>query len=124
MAQALDRKDIIEFLVRRNLPPLVLANLSPNPQFKGTTTLGRITRHEQMNRRRDELGALSSHDLQSQYDAERVKLADEMQREEESRFYNQPRARADFDHWSKAEHCPSKKPLRLQWARLPKLSVG
>ena len=121
MAQALDRKDIIEFLVRRNLPPLVLANLSPNPQFKGTTTLGRITRHEQMNRRRDELGALSSHDLQSQYDAERVKLADEMQREDESRFFNQPRARADFDHWSKAEHWSLEEAVALAMGKAPEV---
>jgi len=58
-----DRKDMIEFLVRRKFPPLTLATLPASSRVKGTTTMGRFLRHEEMNRFREELENLHPKNL-------------------------------------------------------------
>jgi hypothetical protein len=121
MVRTLGRKDIIEFLVGRKFPPLVLVNLPAKPPPRGTTTLDRIVRHQEMERYRGELQALSDEELQAQHHSEQAKLVDEIQREEETRFFNQPRAAADFDHWSKAEHWSLEEAIALAMGKAPEL---
>jgi hypothetical protein len=60
MSPSLGRKDIVEFLVYRKFPSSTLATLSNQPLPKGTTTLGRMLRHEEMSRYRSELQNLPS----------------------------------------------------------------
>lgn len=70
---------------------------------------------------RDELEKLPSAELHSLYEAEQTKLAAELQREEELRFYNQPGAVADFAHWSKAEHWTLEEAIALAMGKAPEI---
>jgi len=121
MVHSLGRKDIIEFLIGRKFPPFVLANLPAKPPPKGTTTLDRFLRHQEMERYRGELQALTDEQLQARHHSEQAKLLDEIQREEETRFFNQPHAAADFDHWSKAEHWSLEEAVALAMGKAPEL---
>ena len=64
MSTPLGRKDIIEFLIRRKFPPTVLATLPNGPRPDGSTTLGRMLRHQQMDQYRAELQTLPLEQLQ------------------------------------------------------------
>jgi hypothetical protein len=121
MSQPPGRKDIIEFLVYRKFPSLALATLSNQPQPKGTTTLGRMLRHEEMNQYRSELQNLPFDQLQSLYEDQRAAALTDMQREEEARFFNQPQAKADFDHWCKAEHWSLDEAIALIMGKAPEI---
>lgn len=121
MSPLLDRKDIIEVLVRLKFPPTVLASLSNQPQPKGTTTLGRILRREEITRYRSELQNLPSDQLQSIYDKETAAVLTAMQCEEDARFFNQPQAKADFNHWSKAEHWSLDEAIALVLGKAPEI---
>lgn len=121
MSPPLDRKDIIDALVRHKFPPTVFASLSNQPQPKGTTTLGRILRHEEITRYRSELQNLPSDQLQSLYDTETAAALTGMQREEDARFFNQPQAKADYDYWSKAEHWSLDEAIALIFGKAPEI---
>ena len=116
MADALGRKEIIEFLVLRKFRPLVLASLSAKLPRGGTTTLDRVLRHEEKNKYRSELESLPVDQLQSLYESEQENSLTDMLREEEARFFNQPQAKADFDYWSKAEHWSLDEAIRTTMA--------
>lgn len=66
--------------------------------------MDRALRHEEKNKYRSKLESLPVDQLQSLYESEQANSLADMQREEDARFFNQPHAAADFDHWSKAEH--------------------
>lgn len=121
MSHPSDRKDIIELLVRLKFPPTVLASLSNQLQPKGTTTLGRKLRSEEIARYRSELQNLPSDQLQSLYDTETAPVLAAMQREEDARFFNQPQAKADFYHWSKAEHWSLDEAMALVLGKAPEI---
>jgi hypothetical protein len=121
MSHPLGRNDIIEFLVYRKFPSSVLATLSKQPQPKGTTTLGRMLRHEEMDRYRSELQNLPFDQLQSLYQSEQSRALAGMQREEEGRSFNQPHAAADFDHWCKAEHWSLDEAIALVMGKAPEI---
>jgi hypothetical protein len=121
MADPLGRKEIIEFLVLRKFRPLVLASLSAKLPPGGTTTLDRALRHEEKNKYRSELESLPVDQLQSLYESEQANSLADMQREEDARFFNQPHAAADFDHWSKAEHWSLEEAVALAMGKAPEL---
>jgi hypothetical protein len=121
MSHSLGRKDIVEFLVYRKFPSSTLATLSNQLQPKGTTTLRRLLRHEEMNRYRSELQNLPSDQLQSLYDTETAAALTDMQREEDARFFNQPHAKADYDYWSKAEHWSLDEAIALVFGKAPEI---
>jgi hypothetical protein len=121
MSQPPDRKDIIEFLVRRKFPPMTLAVLPNRHQPKGTTTLDRILRHQQTDQYRSELQVLPSEQFQSLYEDESAKALADLHREEDARFFNQPLAKADFDHWSKAEHWSLDEAIALVLGKAPEI---
>jgi hypothetical protein len=121
VADPLGRKEIIEFLVLRNFPPLVLANLSAKLPPGGTTTLDRMLRNEERKKYRAEIESLPVDLLQSLFESERVKALTAIQHEEEARFFNQPNAKADFDYWSKAEHWSLDEAIALVFGKAPEL---
>ena len=121
MSHSPNRKDIIEFLVHRKFPPTVLAALSNQAQAKGTTTLGRMLRHEEISRYRSELETLSVDQLHSLHATETAAALADLQREEDARFFNQPHAKADFDHWSKAEHWSLDEAIALAFGKAPEI---
>lgn len=84
---------------------------------------------------RAEILALPSEELNTLVEKEREKqrseFAAKIEREERERFFNQPLARADFDHWSKAAHWTldeavalsfGKAPERVNWERVKPLA--
>jgi hypothetical protein len=121
MSNPLVRKDIIEFLVRRKFPSMTLAALRNQSQPAASTTLGRLRLHEEMNRYRSELQVLSFEQIHSLYEDESAKALADLQREEEARFFNQPHAAADFDHWSKAEHWSLDEAIALILGKAPEI---
>ncbi len=121
MSHPLGRTDIIEVLVRRKFPPTVLASLSNQPQPKGTTSLDRVLRSAEIARFRSELQNLASDQLQSLYENEMPALLADMQREEDTLFFNQPHAKADFGHWSKAEHWSLDEAIALVFGKAPEI---
>jgi hypothetical protein len=72
---------------------------------------------------RAELLTLPSDDLKSLVESEREKqraeLAAKVEHEERERFFNQPLARADFDHWSKAAHWTLDEAVALSFGKAP-----
>lgn len=121
MSHPFDRKEITELLVRLKFPPIVLASLSNQHQPKGATTLGRKLRNEEVTRYRSELQNLPTGQLQSLYETETAPMLAAMQREEDARFFNQPQAKADFDHWSKAEHWSLDEAIALIFGKAPEI---
>jgi hypothetical protein len=121
MSHSPGRKDIVEFLVYRKFPSSILATLSDQPRPKGTTTLGRTLRHEEISRYRSELENLPSDQLQPLYEKETAAALADMQREEGARFFNQPHAKADFDHWSKTEHWSLDEAIALALGKAPEI---
>jgi hypothetical protein len=47
-------------------------------------------------------------------------LAD-VRREEDARFFTQPQAKADFGHWSKAEHWSLDEAIALVFGKAPEI---
>jgi hypothetical protein len=121
MSQSLGRKEIIEILVHWKFPPIALATLSNQPQPKGRATVDRALRQGERNRYRSGLESLNSAELQSIYERETIAALTDMQREEDARFFNQPPAKADFDHWSKAEHWSLDEAVALVFGKAPEI---
>ena len=121
MSHPLGRTDIIKLLVRRKFPPTVLASLSNQPQPKGSTTLDRMFRREEISRYRSQLQNLPSDRLQSLYGKEMAAVSADMQREEDAHFFNQPHSKADFNHWSKAEHWSLDEAIALVLGKAPEI---
>lgn len=119
MSDPLTREEIIQFLVYRKYSSSTLATLSSQPQPKRTTTLGRMVRYEEMDRFRSELGNLDTGQLTSLYETETAATLADIHREERARFFNQPHANADFDHWSKAEHWSLDEAIALAFGKAP-----
>jgi hypothetical protein len=72
-----------------------------------------------------DLFSLTAQELQAHYDEEFQKYAGEVRQqadnEERERFFNQPHAAADFDHWSKAEHWTLDEAVALILGRAPEV---
>jgi hypothetical protein len=63
----------------------------------------------------DELKVL----VEEEREKQRAELAAKTEREERERFFNQPLARADFDHWSKAAHWTLDEAIALSFGKAP-----
>jgi hypothetical protein len=72
-----------------------------------------------------ELRAKPPEELQALVEQERAKQASELtaraELEERQRFFNQPSARADFEHWSKAAHWTLEEAIALSFGKAPEL---
>lgn len=74
---------------------------------------------------REELAALSSEEIIDRYNAEKQRQFQQAiakaEREERERFYNQPNATADFEHWSKFAHWTLDEAVALSFGKAPEL---
>jgi len=72
---------------------------------------------------RAELLALHSDELkrlvEDEREKQRAEVAAKIEREERQRFFNQPLAQADFDHWSKAAHWTLDEAVALSFGKAP-----
>ena len=72
-----------------------------------------------------ELRAIQPEELQSLYEKEqekqRIEWQAEADREEAQRFFNQPGAEADFEHWSKAAHWVLDEAIALSFGKAPEV---
>jgi hypothetical protein len=72
-----------------------------------------------------ELDGLTAEALQATYDQEFERYVEEIRRREEEeerkRFFSQPHAAADFDHWSRAEHWTLDEAIALSFGKAPEL---
>jgi hypothetical protein len=117
--------DPIEYLVLRRFP--VASALRVPPSLSGGTSgISHDRRQELLSQIRgyeNELRAKSRDELQALVDQERAKetmeLAARAEREERERFFNQPYARADFEHWSKAAHWTLDEAIALSFGKAP-----
>jgi hypothetical protein len=117
--------DPIEYLVLRRFPAARAPRLPPSLSRPG----GGIShdRHEellgQIRDYENELRAKPPDELQALVDQERAKVASELREraelEERQRFFNQPSARADFEHWSKAAHSTLEEAIALSFGKAP-----
>lgn len=131
-----EKAEAIKFLITRKFPPIVAASLPPSlllgkrPELK-VSALVRTRLEREIAEYRDKLEALPANELEALLVSESAKAEEERvaesQREEEIRFFNQPYAAADFDHWSKAAHwtleeavalCLGKAPEVVNWRTL------
>jgi hypothetical protein len=126
----LPENDPIGFLVTRKFPPLRLAALPsdlPLEELSGPklTSMDRARREQAIKEYRAKLEALPANELQSLFKSEFAKAqaekAAELQREEDARFFHQPRAAADFEHWSKAAYWTIEEAVALAMGKAPEI---
>jgi hypothetical protein len=111
--------DTIEFLIERKFRPTILAAL---PSRMGPRSQDRL---EEMDSYRAMLKAMPSADLETLCRSEQTKDGREQveraQMEEEQRFFNQPHATADFEHWSRAAHWTLDEATSLAFGKAPEV---
>jgi hypothetical protein len=56
---------------------------------------------------------------ESEFEKQRAEIAAKAEREDRERFFNQPYAEADFDHWSKAAHWTLDEAIALSFGKAP-----
>jgi DNA-binding transcriptional MerR regulator len=117
--------DPIEYLVLRRFPAANALRMPPPlprsgggiPPDRRQELLSQISDYE------SELRAKPPEELQELVDQERAKERRELtaraEREERERFFNQPYARADFEHWSKAAHWTLDEAIALSFGKAP-----
>jgi hypothetical protein len=110
--------DPFEFLVERKF--------GAGTRYAGTTFPRSRTNPEFAKRvaeYRAELRGLPRRELDALVDSERKKqqaeLVARIEREERERFFNQPSARADFVHWSRAAHWTLDEAIALSFGKAP-----
>jgi len=98
----------IDYLVHRRFPNanmlrVAVSSLSSRRFAPDTTKL-----REAVEAYRKELAALTFDELAARFEEEQRREGEQLwqrlDREEQERFFNQPHAQADYDHWSKAAH--------------------
>ena len=118
----------IEFLIARKFPsPMWAALSSARAQTKQPglkfSPADHARREKEIDEYRAKLEALPANELQSLVESETAKVnaerAAELQREEDARFFNQPRATADFEHWSKAAYWTLEEAIALAMGKAP-----
>ena len=63
----------------------------------------------------EELQAL----VKTEFEKQRAEIAAKAEREDRERFFNQPYAQADLDHWSKAAHWTLDEAIALSFGKAP-----
>lgn len=116
----------VEYLVGRKFPDWKTVRKSasiPNFGPGGIPHDYQAKRLEEIKAYQAELGAKSPEDLMVLYQEEKAKEAKEYQekaeREEKQRFFNQPSAKADFEHWSKAVYWSLDEAIALIFGKNP-----
>lgn len=109
----------IDFLVRRKFGHMV-ANM-----VGGTLPAERDERLKEAEEYQAKLCAMPPEDLQTLYEEksekERIEWQAEAEREEAHRFFNQPRAAADFEYWRKCAYWTLDEAIALSLGRAPQI---
>ena len=117
-------KDRTEYLVLRKFPFARAIEFPPSLNAsRGRRTEASPQLREALAAYRAELASLSSEEIAARYTAEKdreYQLAIEKARQEErGRFFNQPHAGADFEHWSKLAHWTLDEAVALSLGKAP-----
>lgn len=115
----------IDYLVHRRFPNanmlrVAVSSLSSRRFAPDTTKL-----REAVEAYRKELAALTFDELAARFEEEQRREGEQLwqrlDREEQERFFNQPHAQADYDHWSKAAHWTLDEAIALSFGRAPEV---
>jgi hypothetical protein len=115
--------DPIEYLLRRKFG--FIPGPGPGPVFGTDRVLrkGHDAKRREYEDYKADLQAKSAQEIGALYEAELAKHRAEdkakVEREEQARFFNQPSAKADFDHWSKAAHWTLDEAVALSFGKSP-----
>lgn len=118
----------IEYLTRRKFPDWRAVQIPPSISSIGRGGIPhdyRVKRLQEIEAYRADLKSKSVDDLLALYQQEQAKEAQALQakadREERQRFFNQPSAKADFGHWSKAAHWTLDEAIALALGKNPQV---
>lgn len=118
----------IEYLTQRKFPDWRAIQIPPslsNVGHGGIPHDYRVKRLQEIEAFQAELKSKSVDELLALYQQERAKEAQASQakadREERQRFFNQPTAKADFGHWSKAAHWTLDEAIALSLGKNPQV---
>lgn len=120
----ISRKDRTEYLVLRKFPFARAIDFPPSLNVnRGRPTEASPQLKEALAAYRAELASLSSEEIAARYNAEKqrehqlaVAKAEQTEREH---FFNQSRAAADFEHWSKLAHWTLDEAVALTFGKAP-----
>jgi hypothetical protein len=124
----LPETDPISFLIAQKFPSLILALLNSvkegaKQSAPNLTAMGGARCEREIVEYRAKLEALPAHELQSLFESETAKAEVEkaaaLQLVDEARFFHQPRATADFEHWSKAAYWTLEEAIALAMGMAP-----
>ena len=108
----LPKFDKIEYLIGRKFGPLGVRQARKSPE-----------QSRQISDYRDLLLKLPQEEIDVRVEKERIKNQEEIaakaERDEQARFFNQPFAAADFEHWSKAAHWSLDEAIALSFGKEP-----
>ncbi|MAI46843.1 MAG: hypothetical protein CBC34_012855 [Hyphomicrobiaceae bacterium TMED74] len=126
--------DPIEFLIQRRFPSYWAVKLPPSSPGRGISPDRRVELLSEIASYQAELEAKSVDEIRElvRFEKERHQreIADRLLKEEQERFFNQPHAKADFDHYCKAATWTldesvalslGKEPLRVNWGNVASL---
>jgi len=118
----------VEYLVGRKFPDWKAAQKSASIPNFGPGSIPdyyQAKRLQAIKEYRAELQVKSSEDLMVLYQEEKAKEALESpakaEREEKQRFFNQPSAKADFEHWSKTAYWTLEEAIALAFGKNPEI---
>jgi hypothetical protein len=118
----------INYLVNRKFPSAKALAFPPSLSSLGTARLSGDERRrllQQIDDYRNELEEKAPEEIASLAEAERTKeFAETVARaraEEQKRFFNQPSANADYDHWCKASHWTLDEAVALSFGKAPEV---
>lgn len=123
--QTIKLSECIDYLVRRRFPNVGSLRVFPSihPNMGSRPDNSRLK--ADVEAYRNELSSLTLTEINLRYQEEQRKEGDEIilrhAREEKERFFNQPTARADFEHWSKAAHWTLDEAIALSFGKAPEV---
>jgi hypothetical protein len=126
--------DPIEFLLQRRFPSYWAVKLPPSSSGRGISPDRRTELLSEIDSYQAELEAKSADDIlelvRCEKERQKREIADRLVKEEQERFFNQPHAKADFEHYCKAatwtlDECVAlslgREPLKVNWSNVESL---
>lgn len=119
-------KDRTEYLVLRKFPFARAIEFPPSlSSTRGRNTEPSPQVREALAAYRTELASLPSEEITARYNAEKQReyqlLVQKAEQAEREHFFNQPRANADFEHWSKLAHWTLDEAVAVSFGKAPEL---
>jgi hypothetical protein len=119
-------KDRTEYLVLRKFPFARAIEFPPSlSSTRGRNTEPSPQVREALAAYRTELASLPSEEIAARYNAEKQReyqlLVQKAEQAEREHFFNQPRANADFEHWSKLAHWTLDEAVAVSFGKAPEL---